>query len=222
LIGDSQAWSAYFGIAEFNSSIGLNTLLLARVFTAGGPVLFGAEADTVINNTELKQRNQVFLGQMFEILSRPEIKAVFIVLHPNNALKFRANIQPSIDKLNEAGKRVFMVGAWPSLPKSGLDYLERPYAEFFKPGALIEHSQLERDMLIKSRQEYLQLLRSMKNATIIDNDTWDAFCPAGECLAFSERGRLLYFDTDHLTLAGSEFLAEKVLAPYLKEIAATQ
>ena len=220
LIGNSHAHSTYFGVEKYNSSIGLNTLLL------GGrgriPLLLGTEY-LIENDDELKKSYRELLFHYFEfLLNRPDIKFVFILNHVDTTMRARAYLQPTIDRLTKAGKKVFTVVDWPVLPRSGLDYVIRPYSEFFSfQAANDRRRELNRDSLLNSRTswpEYFQLLRSLKNATLIDG-TWDAFCPGPECLVFSETGRLLYYDNNHLTNAGSEFLTEKVLAPYLAESA---
>jgi len=204
LIGTSLAWSAYYGVEKFNSSVGLNTLLLAQGYSR--PILVGAEA-LIENNDELKNFNRALLLRSFEILNRNEIKYVFIILSNS---KYKNYLQPTIDKLAEAGKKVFLLVDWPTLPRRGVDYVAHPY----------HRQELDRSLLMEAQhlQETLQGLRTLKNVTLIES-TWDAFCPGATCLTFSETGELLYYDMYHLTNAGSEFLTKKVLAPYLEKLA---
>lgn len=201
LIGDSHALSAYVGVEKINASLALDTLMVGR------------EGGTLIA-TELEK------DEMYTVLKRPEIKAVFIFLLSGNAINHSSKIQPAIDKLNMAGKKIFFVMDWPTLPRGGTSYAKRPYADFFKFDADVRRRELLRNELAVQTQKYFKVLQSLRNVTIVES--WDAFCPQGECQVFSETGQLLYSDQHHLTNAGSEFLAEKVLAPYLRELAATQ
>jgi peptidoglycan/LPS O-acetylase OafA/YrhL len=222
LIGNSHAWSAYFGVEKLNTSRGVNTLLLA---TGGPPLLFGRE--TMEDNSELKERYREILLRCFEVLERPEIKYVFIIISRQRAMEALYNhvdLQPTVDRLTAVGKKVFLVENWPHLPRRGVDYTPRPFfGTLFKSRAAANHRrELDRNILFNDGKntgvEYVQLLRSVKNVTLIDN-TWDAFCPGSECRVFSETGDLLYSDETHLTNAGSKLLTEKVLAPYLMELA---
>ena len=219
LIGNSHAWSTYFGVEKFNALLGFNTLLLARGTI---PLLVGTEA-LIENDDELKDSYRELLFRSFEVLKREEIKFVFISIMAERLIQTNAYpyLQPTIDELTKAGKKVFLVVNWPKLPRRGVDYAIRPFSKFFTPEIAAEHRELDRNLLLKNGvywREYFQLLQSLKNVSIIDG-TWDAFCPGSECLVFSETGQLLYSDNRHLTNAGSEFLTEKVLAPYLSELA---
>jgi peptidoglycan/LPS O-acetylase OafA/YrhL len=219
LIGNSFAWSASYGVEKFNSLRGLNTLLLARGTL---PLLLGTEA--LVENDDKKDKYRDLLFCAFDVLKREEIKFVFIIIMAQPLMETNASkyLQPTIDKLNELGKTVFLVEAWPTLPRRGMDYVVRPYSGFSKSQVYAERQlELDRNQLLKNGMywlEYFQLLRSMKKATIIDG-TWDAFCPGSKCRVFSGKGQFLYYDNRHLTYAGSEFLVEKVLAPYLAELA---
>ncbi|MBQ4132704.1 MAG: hypothetical protein IJD04_03090 [Desulfovibrionaceae bacterium] len=62
------------------------------------------------------------------------------------------------------------------------------------------------------------MLGRLKNVTVIYS--LDEFCKDGECAMFSEEGIPLYYDYDHLSYEGNRYLVERVLAPYLEEIAA--
>jgi hypothetical protein len=212
LIGNSHAWAAYFGVEKYNSANSFNTLLLG---TSQTPLLLGTEA--IVEN---KDRNEFLLRAFEVLLSRSEIKYVFIIIEAHSTLRIEAYLQPTIDKLAEAGKTVCLVMDWPRLPRNGVDYWIRPYSELVSPtGATERRKELDRNSLEAATfwPDYFQFMRTLKNVTLID-ETWDAFCPNQKCLVFSEAGKLLYFDSNHLTDAGSEFLAEKVLKPYLDRL----
>ena len=217
LIGTSHAWSAYYGVEKFNSSVGLNTLLLAH--GDNYPILVSAD-DLMKNNEEYKGIYRELLLRSFEILNNNEIKYVFIILHNSFQSSYDVYLQKTIDQLTEAGKKIFLLVDWPHLSRQGVDYVARPYSEFFNPRAKIEQRrELDRSLLLQGHNEkYFHGLRSMQNVTLIET-TWDAFCPGAECLVFSEVGQLLYYDKNHLTKAGSKFLTEKVLKPYLEKLA---
>jgi hypothetical protein len=69
--------------------------------------------------------------------------------------------------------------------------------------------------MIERQKDYLRLLYDITGATVVYS--LDVFCPRDECLMFDERGLPLYYDDDHLSNAGSDFQAERLLAPYLTD-----
>jgi peptidoglycan/LPS O-acetylase OafA/YrhL len=214
LIGDSHAWSAFYGLETINSR-GPNTLLLAS--GAGKPNLAGAE-EVIRNNEDLKAAYKNLIDKtLYALVHHEDIEAVFIFLHPFNALRHEKYLQSTIDLLTEFGKKVFVVVDWPILPRRGVDYQVRPLAAIldkiiaFRPSY---EGELNKSGLIEGRHEYMRVVRSLANAEIIDTAP-DVFCPLTTCLVFSDDGHLLYCDRDHLNKAGSLLLAEKVLKPYL-------
>ena len=215
LIGDSHAQCAYPGVSRFNAAMGVNTFLLVR--QGWTPLQTSKKATQQnIKTTEL----------MIEILSdRQDIDKVFILsvdapywisrpAEPNNPSAnaplyedFSNGLRHLVTSLSSAGKQVFVVLDNPELPKHIRQSLPRALKS-------------SNTVFINTRDEYMQrhrlhvdVLQSVENATFVDS--LDAFCPVDDCRIFDDSGRPMYFDDNHLSNAGSDFLTKEVLAPYL-------
>ena len=132
-------------------------------------------------------------------------------------------MQRTIDRLNRIGKTVYVLAenpVWPGMRKgSNPQYIRdliniQPLRDYFNPVRKEIH--LYKKDVLKHQKEYLEMLKSLRGATIIQSI--DAFCPTEECLLLNEEGFPLYWDDDHISQrTGGKFLVEKVLKPYLDE-----
>jgi hypothetical protein len=105
----------------------------------------------------------------------------------------------------------------PVFPRPARDYRTRPFDLSRSAGARQEPPKLRKDDVLARQKKYLELLGRLEGATIIYS--LDAFCPQGECPMFSPEGIPLYLDDDHLSMEGSRYQAQHLLAPFLAEIA---
>jgi hypothetical protein len=121
---------------------------------------------------------------------------------------FKKSLQQYVDTLRGYGLEVFIVAENPELPASPRDYIHR----LFKFNQT-KFPDVHKADVIKRQENYLQLLSEINNATIIY--TIEKMCPEDKCLVFTEDGLPMYYDDDHLSFAGSEFQAERILKPYL-------
>ncbi|CAM8670261.1 COG1835 Predicted acyltransferases [Comamonadaceae bacterium] len=224
VIGDSHAHVAYPGIAEYLSRHGRNTLLLGNsscppfvgVFTGQSR----AERESCIARIE----------QLLGVIEKnPEIKKVFIFtrgpvyttgVEPLSGSKklfkeeeifsesqFFVAAQLTFNRLRERGKQVFYVSENPELNFMPDACLVRPFK------LDIRDCTVDSALVYERQAGYLDGFRKLQNVTFIDGLT--AFCPDGKCRVFDDQGFLLYADDDHLSIAGSRFLANTVLKSYL-------
>ncbi len=222
VIGDSHAHVAYPGIADLMKERGVNTVLLAN---SGCPPFIGAEHGK--SEKEKLECKEQITAMLAAVSAKKDIRKVFIfsrgpVYLTGNGFGdaekgtkgpplippalFLASLQASVDRLSKAGKNVFYVAENPELGVYPTACIGRPLREKPKDCSIGIETVLER------QKEYLDLLKGIKNAPIIQ--TLPVFCPEGVCKAFDGTA-LLYADDDHLSITGSRFQAEKILAPYL-------
>jgi hypothetical protein len=146
-------------------------------------------------------------GKDLDTLENGERYALFDKLQPF--------LQDIIDKLNALGIRAYIVSENPVLPYIPKDYITNIFS-FNR--FVIKPLPPTKAEVLAHQAEYLAMLKEIKGATIIYSI--DTFCPEDRCLDFLPDGQVLYSDDDHLSKSGSVFQAEKLLAPYLEEIAA--
>jgi peptidoglycan/LPS O-acetylase OafA/YrhL len=235
LIGDSHAHVTFPGMGEALAARGYNLVLLAN---SSCPPLKGA----VTGNTENDRRAcSARIVQMLDVIaSRPEITDVFIVtrgvvymtgngfgaaendyrdmpiLTDNPAWRtlppediFMRGLTQTVMELQRAGKRVFYLL---ENPETGLDIVQcitRPLREKVSDCTLPLATVLDR------QRDYRAGVANIPGLRVID--PLPAFCPQGVCQVM-EDGVLLYADDDHFSLAGSRFVAEKVLKDYLPPV----
>ncbi len=224
VIGDSHAEAAYWGIAELGRELHYNTLCLLRLTPAGERINW-AKANVGVDESHI-QGIPVIVNILKE---KRDIKKVFICTRGNiymniindqignkkddfGYMLFKESLQSYVDVLRRYGKEVFIIAEHPELPVSPRAYIGRPFSQHIKQGAFPEVRKAD---IRKEQAKYLQLLKEIRNATIID--VIDQFCGGGETVSvFTEDGIPLYSDSHHLTSAGSEFQAEHILRPYLE------
>lgn len=174
-----------------------------------------------------------YSGVIFNILQRKkEIRKVFLVTRgmlyitsvhntgdragipcqepPVGEDNYKKSLQEFIDMLRAVGKEVFVVAENPELLADPRDYINRNTTV-----AQLKNNFLHvpKSDVLSRQQAYLDILANIKDATVIP--TIDAFCPTEQCTVFSADGLPLYYDDDHLSVAGSIFQAEQILRPYL-------
>jgi peptidoglycan/LPS O-acetylase OafA/YrhL len=209
--GDSHAQTAFEAIAAYNAGRGVNTWLIGR---SGFRNIPGKSLPAVIDA----------IGSAID--REPQVHSIFLVLvadSAKNPAQARRIYQPIIDRMNRMGKRVFIVADNPELPFSprilepGQPLRVQLHA---LQGTSASRHLFKADMLRK-QEDYLAALSQLSGATVIPSV--DAFCPTDECLLFDEEGNLLYRDMNHLSrYSGGRFLVNKVLKPYLDDIAGKQ
>ncbi len=221
VIGDSHAHVAYPGISEFLASRGKNTVLLAN---SGCPPFLGSPTGN--NQTELDACTDRVEQLLKVVESKKDIKKIFVFtrgpsyttntepLSGDKKLgvssiplhQFFNSAQSSFDRLKSKDKTIFYVGENPELNFHPESCLARPFKVVTKKCTLLKET-------VYARQaEYRKSFSNLRNITYIDSIP--VFCRSDKCIIFDENGSLLYADDDHLSVAGSRFQVNNLLAPY--------
>ncbi len=220
VFGDSHAAAAFVGIAENLKASSINTLLLSG---AGCPYLLGASVgDTEQIRAQCADNTKRAISIL---LSDKNIKKVFILtrgpvyvagknynqkwmVFKKPQLSFDdyvAGLQKTVNVLHNGGKKVYYITENPELDFNPKACILRPF-RFSQPVC-----SLAKKKVMLYQDEYLQRLKSLNNVTVIN--LLNKFCPNAECKLF-HNDKLLYRDTDHLSLDGSRFQAD-LLSPHL-------
>lgn len=226
LIGDSHSFHLYPGLADaLDEKVG--------VFPASGQAPYLGIATLTEGFTNYRKDGWKLTAQGYRtILENPNIK--YVILGHNascsiddsrdpanpeerdaTAIMERA-VRQSLEKLRAAGKTVLVALDNPTLDFDPSTLQNRPL-NFLndKKARTVSRQKAEAD---RPRQWYNALVK--KVARDFDNvhfvDLFDAFCDENECISVKD-GQPLYFDRNHLTLAGSQFAAP-LIAGALKKI----
>jgi peptidoglycan/LPS O-acetylase OafA/YrhL len=217
IIGDSHAYFSYLGISEINETINLNTLLLGSL-APYRPII---GIDSFVQKSKYKDW-KILTDNIYNLLiTDNSIINILIIIRGNayiNNFKLEGDpinygiskefyletLQSSIDIFDKANKKVFILIEHPELTNDIRKYIKRPLGQMIT-------SPLKSDIL-QLNNDYLNLIKQIKHATIIDSI--DIFCPSTTCMATSESGLPLYIDNNHLSQAGSRFLANKIYKFY--------
>lgn len=209
VIGDSHAQSAYPGIAKENARLGLNTFYVSYVFRESKETMERTLALLAIK----KDIRHVFLFYRGVLYLKGNDIDGYENYETAPLDKFEPFLQKTIDALKAMGKEVFIVSENPVFSRSAREYVIRPFVLSRKQ----EPPKLKKEDVLAHQKEYLDLLGRLEGATVIYS--LDVFCPQGECMMFSQERVPLYYDDDHLSIAGSHYQAQHLLAPILARIA---
>jgi peptidoglycan/LPS O-acetylase OafA/YrhL len=224
VVGDSHAYAAFPGIADYLKSRKINTVLLAN---SSCPPLLGVPISGVHMSERLacKTRIDEILNA---VLAHKDIKQVVFVTRgplyitgtePSSGQtdvlhgaavrvdSFRLGSQRTIDALARAGKQVFYVTENPELTLAPEACLQRPFR------LSVQDCRVDRNAVLTRQKDYLRIVSGLSNAVVVN--TVQAFCPTDKCRVVDERGSFLYADDDHLSIAGSRFLVLHSLAKFL-------
>lgn len=221
IIGDSHAHVSFPGLARLAGEQGLNTLLLAN--NACPPLLGAPTGETAellaICKAKIEQiigsvaqRRDVDLvfistrGPVYVTGSEPVITDPVVLTYRISYQALRAGLQASVQALTQAGKRVVYITENPELGHQADACQLRPL------GLNLRDCRPYRDQVEARQKPYLAAIDNIPGLAIAP--VIDAFCPEARCLV-SYRGFLLYADDDHLSVAGSHFLAQRVLRDWL-------
>ncbi len=217
VVGDSHALSAYPGIAELGKRAGFNTVLLGRF-----PVW------------SYYRDNTLQPGLILDILAaKQDIKTVFLIIRGNTYMASNHNpghhkhdILPNmteehlynemadfVKKIVGLGKKVILVEDNPDLD---IDVHEAIYPGLRLNPVREDYPQTRRADALARQKQYLAMLDKLAKipGVTVLRGTLDAFCPGETCPVFNKDNLPLYYDDDHLSLAGSQKLAREIIAPY--------
>ena len=223
VIGDSHAHVAFPGIAAFNLSHHINTVLLAN---SGCPPYIGVPTG---KTTQEKLSCQEKVDELLEtLIARHDIKKVFIFtrgpiywtgtepLTKNKDVlgytitiaEFFKGAQKTIDYIARSKKQVYFVTENPELNIAPQACIPRPLRSTPK-----NCNPPKSDVMLRFH-EYLDRTKYLENTFVINS--LKSFCPDEKCIVFDKSGTLLYADDDHLSVSGSDFQAKNVLHDFLK------
>lgn len=217
VVGDSHALSAYPGIAELGKRAGFNTVLLGRF-----PVW------------SYYRDNTLQPGLILDILAaKQDIKTVFLIIRGNTYMASNHNpghhkhdILPNmteehlynemadfVKKIVGLGKKVILVEDNPDLD---IDVHEAIYPGLRLNPVREDYPQTRKADALARQKQYLATLDKLAKipGVTVLRGTLDAFCPGETCPVFNKDNLPLYYDDDHLSLAGSQKLAREIIAPY--------
>jgi peptidoglycan/LPS O-acetylase OafA/YrhL len=223
IVGDSHAHVAFPGIAALLRDKGVNTVMLAN---GACPPLVGVPYGTTQSARELCRKRVQDLIEL--LVHREDISSVILFSRGSiymsgteplsgeaevmngqhlSAENYELGLQATIDTLVNAGKKVFYVTENPELAVSPGACIQRPFRTDTK------QCKVSLPAVLVRQKDYRKFIFQLKNVQLLDS--LEVFCMNGVCSAFDDQGSLLYADDDHLSVAGSKFLATRLLAPHL-------
>lgn len=217
VLGDSHSQAAFPGIAKKCAELNLNTVYIYY---------------RLDSRMTAEQRKNI----LDMLKSKTDIKYIFIFMRGISYLKgrdldfegfssetfvenYQAKFQDTVDKLRGFGKHVFIVTENPVFQFEPKDFFRE--ISFMKNSATNALGPwISKESVYEHQKDYLQILNKMTGAEIINGV--DVLCPHDKCSLFDENGNSLYYDDDHLSVYGSHYFTENLLAPYLEKIAAEE
>jgi peptidoglycan/LPS O-acetylase OafA/YrhL len=220
IIGDSHAQASYPGIRDYFLKREFNTLVLA---VNSHPAMIGGE-----NGDEQKRENHQIINY---VRKRSDVDIVIIInrgminftgFEPTSLNKisnpkplmtkntYFSSLQNTIDLLNNSGKKVYVVSENPELNFFPKNCVSRPFK------LTINDCEVNYKEVIQRQADYLSEIKKMKGATIFFSI--DIFCEDKKCGIFDKKKQLLYMDDDHISVAGSKFLADYIGPKILQDI----
>lgn len=188
IIGDSHAEALFIGIAE--------------AITEKNIVYYNRDALPLIENSEYR-------SSFDYVLNSPNIDTVILAAYwtmrlKQNHLQFEAALANTIEKLQEQGKRVILVDDVPAFLFSP----KRCKYAGMVGGSVCSQSRIVHDVKkLLYAGAFNNLKNKFPNTMRIDPSIY--FCDAETC-AMNINGKLLYRDTHHLNIHGSQYLGLKL------------
>lgn len=130
-------------------------------------------------------------------------------MSPNDArARYVASLDAIVSRLLSAGKRVSLLDPVPELPKPAEYYVFAPAVRETGAGSAIAGS----TAYYERRHGYIlsALGRIATEQNVLRVPTSDLYCTEGQCLARQD-GVTLYFDDNHLSVAGARRLAARIV-----------
>ena len=223
VIGDSHAHVAYPGIAAGAAELGISSFLLAN--SSCPPLIdsiwgrsdgersicrkkINQILNTVIRDTRIDTVIMFTRGPSYWTGQEPLLGSK--AMEPDFSRKdFSSGLQRSIQLLINNQKSVFYVSENPELKVHPSGCLSRPLVDSAKKCAQ------PLGEVMKRQEDYLLVLDQLPDGVLVNS--LKAFCTADTCTATDAEGRLLYADDDHLSMAGSMFQYQNLIAPLLIE-----
>ena len=237
IVGDSHAHVLFPGFAEQAAARGYGAILLANTSC---PPLVGAatgktdtersqcadkieqilrlvEREAKIHKVVFVTRGPVYIsGQEFGVRSRK--RQIFFTsvedesLPPNDV--FFVSLQNTVDRLISVGKSVFLFLENPEMGVKPGDCNRRPFAfTHIRPKFQVSYKQYAARMG-HYRQQMEKLFAHNPGLVLLDPEP--LFCSKTTCFGI-RNGQLLYSDDDHLSVAGSKYVASELSSLVFKK-----
>lgn len=233
LIGDSHAYVLFPGFAEVLNRNGYNLILLS---INSCPTLQGGGRG---ESTKLVEKCEAGIEQTFEVLDRTaDLEKVIVVSRgpvyiydkgfgdvekgvTNNPVRhktfygdtdydskgaFYASVNQTVRMMTEKGLQVFLMLENPELGFDPKQCLGRPY-DLFASECKVPYADYQNRMA-DYRAEMIAVAEKYEGANVLDPER--LMCDENYCYARNEEN-LFYADSNHLSVYGSEYLAEKMV-----------
>jgi peptidoglycan/LPS O-acetylase OafA/YrhL len=205
IVGDSHALSAYYGFEKLSNDNGFNSILLSWYVPSGEfrnpklaknfPVIF----DFLLEHNDIVTII-IFLRFDLYLKSLTDLSRPYDIPFSN----FKTSLQEFVDLMTSHGKNVYIANNNPDFMFTLHRYISRPLVNINPKLPIV----LKND-IIKKHQRVDDFLSKINGAKILD--VRNILCPNDKCLLFGDTGLPLYFDGDHLSKFGSEYLAKKII-----------
>jgi hypothetical protein len=205
IVGDSHTISAYFGFEKLSTDNGFNSILLSWYVPSG----------ELINPKLAKNMSEI----INYLLQYNDINTIIIFLRGDIYLNlvpfpdYKKSLQKFVDLMISHGKNVYIANNNPDFQFSLNSYMSRPFVNPNPKPPIV----LKKD-IINKHKIYDDLLSEIKGAKLLN--IRNILCPTDKCILFNETGLPLYYDGDHLSQFGSEYLAKKIIYNNLIDLGA--
>jgi peptidoglycan/LPS O-acetylase OafA/YrhL len=233
IIGDSHAHVLFPGTSELAQQSGYGTLLLAN---SGCPPLVGAltgrnaaelevcskNIDRIINaisenkNIEYiiiatrgpQYLNGLGFGPAEANYNHPPITSKYPIKSINKAeTAFINGLENTVNILNQKNIKIAYLLQVPELGMTSQDCLGRPFKLINSSKSCTVDINVYKERMSSYRKLILNLTKKIPNLKIIDTE--NAFCTDIYCSGFIDN-QLLYADDNHLSVAGSKWIAQHI------------
>jgi hypothetical protein len=205
IVGDSHALFAYPAFKEIGNKIGFNTALIGPFIPSDN--IWNIRNETyisVILNGLLSKKdigNVIFIIRGTLYLTGLDNNNIFVNKNPIPYEIFKKSFQDVINNLANTGKNIYILTNNPELPFVPIFYVKN---RIFASKTRKEIPIISKSNQIMREKQYNNLLTELENVKIVD--ILDIFCKNDECIFYNNKGLPLYYDDDHLSASGNEYM----------------
>lgn len=219
LLGDSHAHSAFPGLAELGDEIGFNTVFMGRfpvwTFYSDNTRQPDLMLEVLKNKKDIRDVILIVRGSIYSAAAHNPGDRRDGSLPGMTEEHLYNEMADFVKKITALGKNIILVEDNPDLDIDA--------HEAINPGLSLkpirdDYPQTRKADALERQKPYLAMLDKLAKipGVTVLRGTLDAFCPGETCLVFNKDKLPLYYDDDHLSLAGSQKLAREIIAPYFE------